>query len=377
MTWADRSDLGMPDSPTADFGVHLVRVDDRTEEIAALSGRWGDRVGLAGVLAALNRSGRVERVPARAATWGFRLDEEDDRSRRWWPQGITTSADAHPTGLVAGRSVVLTSAYSKEINDVHMGARITLSDVSDASRVRYRHVLLVEAVESEGALELRPVKVHAGGLVWHGRHLHVAGTARGLSTFRLDDILEVPPGGSRTRLSLADGGRAYGGMPGAFGYRYVLPLRFRYAGEHAAAVAPVRYSFISLDRTTTPHRLMAGEYGRGEASTRIVRFEVDPRSSLLAGDWVDRSRPLGVEIGISGMQGVVVVDGRHYVSTSAGAYRRGSLWSGHPGSLQQHPGVLTVGPEDLAYQRSSDQLWSLSEYPNHRYVYAMDRARFD
>ena len=34
MTWADRSDLGMPDSPTADFGVHLVRVDDRAEEIA-------------------------------------------------------------------------------------------------------------------------------------------------------------------------------------------------------------------------------------------------------------------------------------------------------------------------------------------------------
>lgn len=366
----------MPDPPTSDFGVHLVRVDDRSEEITALAERWGGRVGLPGVLAGLNRSGRVERVPARAATWGFRLDAEDDRSRRWWPQGITTSSDAHPTGVVAGRSVVLTSAYSKEIGDIHMGSRITVSDVSEPSRVRYRHVLLVEALASEGKLELRPVKVHAGGLVWHGRHLHVAGTARGLSAFRLDDILATPPGGSPTRLSLGDD-PPHGGMHGAFGYRYVLPLRFRYAGEHAAAVAPVRYSFISLDRTTSPHRLMAGEYGRGAASTRIVRFEVDPRTSLLGGDWVGRSQPLGVEIGIAGMQGVVVVDGRHYVSTSAGAYRRGSLWSGHPGSLQQHPGVLTVGPEDLAYHRSTDQLWSLSEYPKHRYVYAMARGQFD
>lgn len=364
----------MTESPAADFGVHLLRVDERADEIRALEQRWGTRIGLVGVLAALNRVGRVERVPARAAAWGFRLDVEDDRSRRWWPQGITTSADANFDGHVAGRSVVLTSAYAKLVADVQMGARVTVSDVTDPQRVRYRHVLLVEALVSDGELTLRPVNVHAGGLVWHGRHLHVAGTARGLCSFRLDDILEVPAdGGGWDRLDVGGGGRP----AGAFGHRYVLPLRFRYAGEHAKAVAPIRYSFLSLDRTVTPPRLVAGEYGRDGASTRIVRFRTDPRSSLLDGDWVGRSRPLDVDIGIPGMQGVVVVDGQHYVSTSAGARRRGSLSVGRPGSLKRHPGVLTVGPEDLAYQASTDRLWSLSEYPNNRYVYAMDRGQFD
>lgn len=362
----------MDDDSAADFGVHLVRSDDRSEPIATLCDRWGSRVGLEGVLAALNRTARVGPVPARAATWGFRLDEQDDRSPRWWPQGISTSSESRPGGLVAGRSVVITSAYSHVVENLHFGSRITVTDVTDRRRVRYRHVLLVEVVDSEEGLELRPVKVHAGGLVWHGRHLHVAATAHGLCTFRLDDILEVPSGGARTRLQLGPDDTP----PAVFGYRYMLPLRFRYAAANASAVAPVRHSFISLDRSSTPHRLMAGEYGRTGASTRIVRYALDPGSALIQADWLGRSRPLGVEIGIEGMQGIVVVDGRYYISTSAGRFRRGTLWTGRPGDLTPRVGALTTGPEDLTYDASTDELWSLSEYPRRRYVYTMARSQF-
>lgn len=363
---------GVSIDPVTAFGVHLTRTDDRSGEVIALADRWGGRVGLPGVLAHLDRTAGVGPVPAPAATWGFRLHPQDDRSRRWFPQGITTSADAHASGRVLNRSLLITTAYSRQVNDLNMGTRITVTDISDPGRVRYRHVLLVEAVAVDGRLTLRPVRVHAGGVVWYGRNLHVAATNRGLCTFRLDDILPVPGGGAVDRLDVGEGSR-----PHAFGYRYVLPLRFRYAAAHAPAVRPIRYSFASLDRTSSPPRLFAGEYGRDGASTRIVRYQVDPGTTLLEEDRAGRSAPLGIEIGIEGMQGVAVVDGRHYVCTSAGRRRRGSLWSGLPGSLRKHTGVLPVGPEDLAYWPERDQLWSLSEHPDHRWVYAMDRTQFD
>ncbi|QNN51708.1 hypothetical protein [Nocardioides mesophilus] len=353
-------------------GLGLVRADDRSEAVAALVQHVGRRVGLQGVLADLNRTGRVGPVPASAAVWGFRLQAEDDHSPRWWPQGITTSGDANADGQVGGRSVVLTSAYSKEVNGLHMGSRITVTDVTEPNRVRYRHVLLVEALEVDGQLELRPVKVHAGGLVWHGRHLHVAATARGLATFRLDDILEVPRSGAAARFGLgADGALD------AFGHRYVLPLRFRYVAEHAAAVAPMRYSFLSLERDDGAVRLVAGEYGRDGATTRLLRYAIDPASRLPAEDWLGRSRPLEVEVGVDGMQGAVVVGGRHYLSTSAGPSRHGSIWVGTPDALERRPGVLPVGPEDLSYAAATDRIWCVSEYPRHRYVFAMDRSRLD
>lgn len=362
---------GGVDAAANPFGVSLIRTDDRSGEITALADRWGDRVGLEGVLSELEHVARPGPVPAPAAAWGFRLDPADDRSLRWWPQGITTSADADPTGRVLGRTLVLTSAYSKEVAGVQMGSRVTVTDVSDRRRVRYQHVLLVEVVVEEHALVLRPVTVHAGGLAWHGRNLHVAATARGLCVFRLDDVLRVPRGGRRDRLDITEGR-----VPDTFGHRYVLPLRFRYAAEHASAVAPFRYSFVSVDRSALPPELVAGEYGRDGASTRLLRYRVDPASRLLQHDWVGRSGPVEVSVGVPGMQGVAVVDGRYHVVTSAGSRRRGSLWVGCPGALQEHPGVLSVGPEDLAYRADTDELWTLSEYPGRRFVYALDRSRF-
>ena len=49
---------------------------------------------------------------------------------------------------------------------------------------------------------------------------------------------------------------------------------------------------------------------------------------------------------------------------------------GRPGHLREHRWQLPVGPEDITYWPSRDQLWSLSEYPGARYVYAMPRGRF-
>jgi hypothetical protein len=342
---------------TDETGVHLLRTDDREAEVDAFVCHVGRRVGLRGVLRDLNREARAVTVPARAATWGFRWDRDDQRDRRWWPQGITTSADAGETEDFHGRTVLLTSWYAHELDGVAMGSRLTVVDLTDRTRIRYRHVLLVTPVLTDGRLDVRPVHVHAGGIVWHGDHVHVAGTARGLSSFRLDDVVR------------SDGFDL-------FGYRYLLPVRFTYDAQAASEVERLRYSFASVDRSSTPHALVVGEYGRSTMSTRLARFEIDPVTSLLSADDQGVSRPRLLEQGIAGMQGATVVDDTWFVTTSRGPYRMGSVWVGAPGDLTEHRAQLPVGPEDVTYWPSRDELWSLSEYPHVRYVFGMPRARF-
>ncbi len=353
-----------------DAGVHLRRTAERLDEVeavaSALSAAGGGRVGLGGVLSDLNRSATVVRVPAPAAHWGFRWADEDAQSRRWWPQGITTSADHDESEEYDGRRVLMTSWYSKELAGLHKGSRISVVDLDG---LRYRHVLLVDAFRrDDGTVDVRPLKVHAGGLVWHGEHLHVAGTARGICTFHLGDIMRVGSLGDRGRLGLG---------AGSLGYRYVLPVRFTYDAFADDGHERLRYSFLSLARRSPEAGLVAGEYGRGGRTTRLVDFAIDPSTSLLRVSGEGTARPLSVPAsGVEGMQGATVVDGRWYVTASAGRYLRGSLYVGRPGALRRRARVLPIGVEDIAYWPSRDELWSLSEYPGRRFVFAMNRSRF-
>jgi hypothetical protein len=167
------------------------------------------------------------------------------------------------------------------------------------------------------------------------------------------------------------------GPADSFGYRYLLPLRFRYQGRTAAGAEPFRYSFASLDSTDTPFHLVAGEYGGGDLSTRLAHYEVDPATFLLRTDSSGVARPSYLSpAAVPQMQGAVCVRGRYYLSTSASQYRRGSVWVGRPGALRRFRGALPPGPEDLAYDGRSDRLWSLTEHRGRRRVFAMDRAFF-
>jgi hypothetical protein len=54
------------------------------------------------------------------------------------------------------------------------------------------------------------------------------------------------------------------------------------------------------------------------------------------------------------------------------------MWTWHPGEPpRQHRAALTVGPEDLSYWPQRDQIWSASEEPGRRFVYAVHRSAFD
>jgi hypothetical protein len=338
--------------------IHLRRTDENSADIDEAVELFGHRVGIAGVLAHLNRQAVRTRVPGRAVEWGFRWNDSDVNSVRWWPQGITTSADASDTEDIDGRRLLMTSWYSKDARGENLGSRITVVDVNT---LEYRHVLLVFPERTRGGrLELRPLLVHAGGLVWCGPYVHVAGTRRGLFSCLVDDIIKV--------RSTED----------TFGHPYVLPVRFAYEAVASDGVETMRYSFLSLDRSSDPPQLVAGEYGVGDMTRRLVRFPLDPETYHLAAHEDGTFRPVWLdERGLGHMQGAAIVRGTYYVTASRGRYRLGTMYVGEPGSFRSFPRALPVGPEDITYWPSTDRLWSLSEYPGRRFVFAMRRDQFD
>ena len=344
--------------------VHLVAGRQRSADNDAFAEEHRGRVGLAGVLADLNRTAYPAFDTGSAATWGFRWDQQDDDDKRWWPQGITSSADA---GLgpgpapdeYAGRRLLVTSSYSKTIDGVNKGSRISVVDITEEQSIRYRHVLLaVVGLDDTGGPAVRPVHAHAGGLVWRGPYLHVAATRQGFHTFHVDDVVKVPP----------DTG---------LGHRYVLPLRVSWGARTAEGTPPVAHSFLSLGRGRdgVGDSLLVGEYGRGRMTRRLLTYPLEP-SGLPVTDGAGVATPTLLPDGPSRMQGAVSVDGRLHVVTSNGRRGRGSLWVGAPGALRRVPRVLPPGPEDITYWPSRDELWTPTEYPGRRYVLALDRRRF-
>lgn len=332
------------------------------------------RVGLDGVLARLNREAEPCTVPALAAAPGFVWDADDRRTIWWYPQGITTSADATDTGDLDGRRVIITSWYAKTWwGRRNKGVRLSVVDYTDPSRPRYRHVLLVEPFRDEatGEVDLRPVTVHAGGLCWYGDYLYVAATGEGIKVFEIDDLIAVP--GSRDDLI----GRQSDGRYCAFDYRFVLPQSFSYDAWTAECFEQLRYSFLSLDRTGQTHHLVAGEYGTDGATTRLTRYALDRETYLLSPREDGHAWPLELLTDqVDRMQGAALAHGHYVITSSQGRATPGDLWTGRPGALTRHPGVLAIGPEDITYWPSRQQLWTLTEWPARRWVYAIDARRF-
>lgn len=324
------------------------------------------RVGLRGVLADLNRVGSHSDVPGEAPIAGMAWREDDQNTARWFPQGITTSADAYgpePTGgMFEGHDVVMASWYAHAwLGWLCFGSRISIIDWTDDEPPRYRHVLLTEPRRFLHVFHrLRPVRVHAGGIVWYGKHLFVAGSSAGVRIFRLDDIVRV-----RNRVRTK-------------GYRYVLPQYSTYTAEQEEGAGRMTYSFMSLDRVGEEDHLIAGEYGRKDAgSHRLIRYAIDRDTQLLRAD--DRGWSVPVDLHdrqIARMQGAVVVDGCWFVTSSNGEDNPGDLWVGTPGEYTRHRGVLPTGPEDITYLPQRHQLWSLTEWPGRRWVYAIDADRW-
>lgn len=330
-------------------GLHLVRTEENVDEIDQLATRLGGRVELAALLGDLNRRAHRTLAPGWAVRRALTWDAADRRDPDWWPQGVSTSGDTE-----APAPMLVVSWYAKH----GQGSRLTFLDLGSR---RYRHVLLVQPTLRDGVPGIEPLRVHAGGLVWHGPYVHVAATARGVVTCRVDDLLRVPSSG------LLD----------SWGYRYVLPVRFAYRAGADEGLERLRYSFLSLDPTTRPPELVVGEYGSRSQTRRLARFPIDPTTNFLAEE-EGVARPLAVdEAGVVRAQGAAIAQGRWYVTASHGPWVPGSVHVGEPGAFRHHRWAAPMGPEDIAYDAATDLLWSVTEHPHRRWVYAMRRGWFD
>lgn len=328
-------------------GVHLARTEENRAEIDHLVEISGGRAGLAGVLGDLDRQGRRGFAPGLAVRSAFTWDREDRRTPVWWPQGLSTSADAEDSETVAGRRLLMASWYAKD----DQGSRLTVVDLETR---RYRHVrLVVPDFDESGDFRLNPLRIHAGGLVWRGRHVHLAATARGIVTCHLDDVVR---------------------HEGA----YALPVRFTYEAWADEGLERLRYSFLSLDRSGPEPALLAGEYGRGDQTRRLVRYPLDAATGALATSEDGIARPVSLDDGgVGQMQGAAAVGDRLFVTVSHGPWHPGSVYAGRPGELRRHRYATPMGPEDVSWWPSTGRLWSLSEHPRRRWVFAMPVSAFD
>jgi hypothetical protein len=293
-----------------------------------------DRVGLAGLLDGHDgraRRAHVGRAPGTAVAAGWRWGLRDRWSTRWWPQGVAV-------GEHAGIPIALVSWFAQERRGVRQGARLTVVDLRDERRPRYRHVLLV-TVADDGRLE--PVPIHAGGIAWlggeaaDGGRLFAAATFGGIREFRLADIARAD---------------------GPFGHRLVLPQHAEFAAT-GEGHERLRYSFVS---STADGEVLAGEYRTDDAG-RIARLRVGDEHAEILEVFVP---------GIVAMQGVARGDAGWVVSASRGERLPGDLWIGPADALVRHEGALPPGPEDVALD-ADGRVWGVSEFPRRRWLYRL------
>ncbi|WP_299052303.1 hypothetical protein [uncultured Nocardioides sp.] len=223
----------------------------------------------------------------------------------------------------------------------------------DVGARRYEHVLLVEPrpAKDGGAPTWRPLKIHAGGLVWWGDWVHVAATRNGFATCHLDDLTPVPAERRDEFL----------------GHSWVLPMRHAHRAVTPEGTEPLRYSFLSLDlEEPAAPTLVVGEYGRGRQTTRLTRWPMDPQTRLPALGDDDHCRCVEVLDGVRGMQGAVRRRGRWEVSTSHGPTTPGSLWVREDAGWRRRRWATPMGPEDLT--ATGDSLWTVTEHPRRRWI---------
>jgi hypothetical protein len=338
------------------------------------------KASLAQVVESADRSTKPCGVhaPATVASfcWQSTAGADDQNTTDWYPQGITTSADADALGTYQGKSVIATSWYW-HAGGTNRGDRIAFVDYSDPAKPVYRFVLLVApTMNSAGKPDFTQLSngsgdsVHGGGIMWYGHYLYVVDTTLGLRVFDLDHIWQVDSGEDTVGLQA-------NGEYTAFGYKYVLPQAFTYTSSTAGGYPAVRFSSTALDRTGTSATMLVSEYNTTSADThRVIRYPMDETNFTLAQSASD-GLVHGVEAfetGILRVQGTASVRGRYYASTSysTSSVHYGSLYSyTRRQDVVAYGNVLQPYPEDLAYWPGRDELWSQSEDPGDRVVYAM------
>jgi hypothetical protein len=286
----------------------------------------------------------------RPADW-YCFEPGDNDTTDWYPQGLTSSSESGDQDVQA---FAATWYWKPQGPAAERGVRVSF--LSPATK-KYRHVLLVEPKGTSYAA----VNIHAGGIAWYGDLLYVADTSRGMRVFDTRHIYEVE--GDDDKIGLRSG------KYHAFGYRYVMPQV-----DAWSATGSARFSFAAVDRTTSPHMFVSGEYvdpadDPGQVG-RVARWPLAPDGTLVAGADGLASAADAFTLPAGKIQGALSHKGRWYLSQAASSTKNGSLLvvsAGQPAQVKKFP----VGPEDLTCWNEKNQLWSLTEYKGRRVLFAV------
>lgn len=333
----------------ADF---VLREKPNNENVGKLRSYFADNDRLATVADVFNDGNhKMTTDSAGKKLWESTPDFDDFNTEKWMPQGISSTADALESGTYEGKNGWVVSWYTGKSTS----ARVTFVDRSND---KYRHVLLVYPNATD---DFRAVPVHAGGIVWYGNTLWVADTKNGIRVFDLSNVWQVDSG---------DGvGKKAGGGYSAAGYKYVIPqiMWYEWAPEFN-----LQFSYVSLDRTTTPDSLLVGEY-RNDTTLypiRMAQWDLDYTKRRLKTDSSGLAKATWAYcVGIERMQGAVQVDGKIYISRSNGKNGKGDVWGWSPGdNAKLNAGLFPPGPEDMSYDKRDKKVWTVTEHPGKRYI---------
>lgn len=319
---------------------------------------------MATVLGDLNRDAGSSSVPGSppGVYFAFAWNSQDEDATTWIPQGITGAADASPSGLVEGKQVLLVSWYytPPSGSTYEKGVRVAFVDVTNPAAPTYRFALLVEPTGTAAAPDFAPINLHAGGIAWFGDRLYVAETGKGFRVFDMSRMMQV--------ATDVDSIGCAGGTCRAGLYKYVIPEIGAYAS--ASACSPI-FSYVSLDRTSTPPALVSGEYCStsacsGPLAGRVFRWPLDTASGRLAGatSWPSEAYYLGQKQ----VQGAASRDGLYFLSSSAPAGGAGALY--RVKGSKSATSKWIDSPEDLMVDDPRGLVFSLSEAAGSRVVVA-------
>ncbi|WP_225850487.1 hypothetical protein [Streptomyces sp. HPF1205] len=328
-------------------------------------------------------------------------DSGDAVGKEWIPQAVTGVSDAQADEYWGTKRPVVVSWYDDNTYCPSAGSNacyekgVRLS-VLDPDTGKYRHVLLAYPFyNSYGHISYQPIDIHAGGMAWYKYRLYVADTLHGLRVFDLRDILDLDPDQNPATDDPTPDGLTSDVQDGSqmgrqnnvwysYGYRYVLPQTASYdfvaaqsntsAGTCAASGAP-KASYLSIDRSSSPHQLVMGEYCTTDATHtgngRIGALPIDDTDGSLSADGGVVS-PAGVwDLPEKQIQGAARYDGHWYLNQSH-RYSDASLWRaavGTDGTLAVAGSELrtAVGAEDMYVEHGQatggpQLLWSLTEH---------------
>ncbi|MPZ83260.1 MAG: hypothetical protein GEV28_23855 [Actinophytocola sp.] len=155
-----------PAAGPIDAGRFRLRLDG---DLTGLVARLDERLPAASVRQVAddgNRTGEglfAPEVPLPPRYAGLLLWDDDDPHTRWYPQGITGSADARADGRYEDRRLLLVSWYDNLDEAPDKGVRVSFINPTNIQVPTYRHVLLVEpCTDAGGEPSFRAVTVHAG-----------------------------------------------------------------------------------------------------------------------------------------------------------------------------------------------------------------------